>query len=40
LKKLKKNWARWKGKEIGEEEASSSRDRTLRGGYCYSALGH
>jgi len=36
LKKLERNWARWKGKEIGEGEAgSSSRVRTLRGGYCY-----
>ena len=35
LKELERNWARWKGKEIGEEEASSSRVGTLRGGYCY-----
>ena len=36
LKKLKRNWARWKGKVIREEEAgSSSRVETLRGGYCY-----
>ena len=40
LKKLEKIWARWKGKEIGEGEASSSGDRTLREGYCYNALGH
>jgi len=36
LKKLERNWARWKGKEIKEGEAkSSSRVGTLRGGYCY-----
>ena len=36
LKKLERNQARWKGKEIGEGEAgSSSRVGTLRGGYCY-----
>ena len=33
LKKLERNWARWKGKEIEEEEASSSRVETLRGRY-------
>jgi len=32
LKKIERNWARWKGKEIGEGEASSSRVGTLRGG--------
>jgi len=32
LKKLERNWARWKGKEIGEGEASSSRVRILREG--------
>ena len=37
LKELKRNWTRWKGKEIGEGEASSSRVGTLRGGYCYDA---
>jgi len=37
LKKLERNWARWKGKKIGEEEASSFRAGTLRGGYCYDA---
>jgi len=36
LKKLEKNWARWKGKEIGEGDAgSSSGVGTLRGGYYY-----
>ena len=38
LKKLEENWARWKGKKIGEEKASSSGVRTLRGGYCYGML--
>jgi len=33
LKKLEKNWARWKGKEIEEGEASSSGGRTLKGEY-------
>ena len=40
LKKLKRNWTRWKGKEIGEGEASSSGVETLRGEYCYSVFGH
>ena len=41
MKKLEKNWARWKGKAIGEREAGSfSGVGTLRGGYCYSVLGH
>jgi len=36
LKKLEKNWARWKGKEIGKGEAGSfSGVETSRGGYCY-----
>ena len=36
LKKLERNWARWKEKEIREGEAGSfSRVETLRGGYCY-----
>ena len=38
LKKLERNWTRWKGKEIGEGEASSSRVETLRGEYCYDVL--
>jgi len=39
LKKLEKNWARWKGKKVGEEEAgSSSRVEILREGYCYNAV--
>ena len=38
LKKLKRNWAKWKGKVIGEREAeSSSRVGTLKGGYYYDA---
>ena len=37
MKKLERNWARWKGKEIGEREASSSGVGTLKGGYCYDA---
>jgi len=41
LKKLEKNWARWKGKAIGEREAGSfSGVGTLREGYCYSVLGY
>jgi len=40
LKKLEKNWARWKIKKMGEGEASSSGDKTLKGVYCYSVLGH
>jgi len=40
LKKLKKNWIKWNGKEIEEEEASFSKDGTLREEYCYSVLGH
>jgi len=40
LKKLEKSWARWKEKEIGEGEASSSRVGTLRGRYCYDMLKH
>ena len=40
LKKLERNWTRWKEKEIGEEDASSSRVGTLRGGYYYSTLRH
>jgi len=40
LKKLEKNWARWKGKEIREGEASFSKGRTLRGGCCYGMLGN
>ena len=36
LKKLERNWARWKRKEIRKREAgSSSKVGTLRGGYCY-----
>jgi len=36
LKKLERNWARWKGKEIEKGEAgSSSGVKTLRGEYCY-----
>ena len=36
LKKLERNWTRWKEKAIGEGEAgSSSRVGTLKGGYCY-----
>ena len=31
LNKLEKNWVRWKEKKIGEEEASFSGGRTLRG---------
>ena len=38
LKKLEKNWARWNGKEIGEEKASFSRGETLREGYYYGML--
>jgi len=34
-KKLKRNWVRWKGKEIEKGEASSSRVGTLRERYCY-----
>jgi len=38
LKKLERNWARWKEKVIEEGEAgSSSGVGTLRGGYCYDA---
>jgi len=37
LKKLERNWTRWKEKEIGEGEASSSGVGTLRGEYCYDA---
>ena len=37
LKKLERNWARWKEKKIGKREASSSRVRTLRGECCYNA---
>ena len=37
LKKLERNWARWKGKEIGEGKTSSFRVGTLRRGYCYDA---
>jgi len=41
LKNLERNWARWKGKEIGEKEAgSSSRVGTLRGEYCYNVVEH
>jgi len=40
LKKLERCWTRWKGKEIGEGDASSSRVGTLRGEYCYGALRH
>jgi len=41
LKKLERNWARWKGKEIEEGEAgSSSGVGTLRGRYYYGVLGH
>jgi len=40
LKKLERNWTRWKGKKIGEGEASSSRVGTLRGGYRYGVLGY
>jgi len=40
LKKLEKNWVRWKEKKIGEEEASFPGGRTLRGRYCYSVLGY
>ena len=40
LKKLERSWARWKGREIGEGEASSSRVETLRGGYYYNMLEH
>ena len=40
LEKLKRNWTRWKGKEIGEEKTSSSRVGTLRGRYCYGAPGY
>jgi len=32
LKKLERNWARWKGKEIEEGEVSSSGVGALRGG--------
>ena len=32
LKKLERNWARWKEKEIGEREASSSRVGILKEG--------
>jgi len=35
LKKLERNWVRWKGKEMGEREASSSGVGILREGYCY-----
>ena len=35
LKKLERNWARWKGKKIGEGKTSSFRVGTLRRGYCY-----
>ena len=35
LKKLERNWARWKRKEIEEGEASYSGVGTLRRGYCY-----
>ena len=36
LKKLERNWTRWKEKAIGEGEAgSSSRVGTLKEGYCY-----
>jgi len=37
---LKRIWARWKGKKIGEREASSFGVGTLRGRYCYGMLGH
>ena len=40
MKKLKRNWARWKEKKIGEGEASLSGVGTLRGGYCYGVFEH
>jgi len=39
LKKLERR-ARWNGKEIEEEKASFSGDRTLKERYCYSMLGY
>jgi len=35
LKKLERNWARWKRKKIGEGEASFSGVGILRRRYCY-----
>jgi len=40
LKKLERSWVRWKGKEIGEGETSSSKVGTLRRRYCYGVLRH
>ena len=39
LKKLERNWTKWKEKNVEEGEAgSSSRVGTLRGRYCYNVV--